>query len=262
VFYKNLFILEKIMSDKFIFEFFESMPRQGPGSREFTLRALESVKSKLPANPVVLDIGCGNGTQTYDIMSSIPYANLTAIDVHQPFLDMAEQKIGSIKNLSGSFSTLLMSMDKLDFSMESIDLIWSEGAIYIIGFRNGLSKWQRYIKPGGFMVVSEAVWIKPDIPKKIKDFWESEYPEIGIIEEKIKTIQEIGLEPVTHFTLPGSIWLNEFYLPMQKMIDDFRNKSEKKEMHDFLDGMQHEVDMFREYGEYYSYEYFVIRKIG
>ena len=248
------------MSEKFIFEFFEAMPRQGPGAREFTLKAIDSVKSNLPANPIFLDIGCGNGAQTYDIMSTIPSANMTAIDMHQPFLDMVEQKVGSIENLSGSLSTFMISMDKLDFAPDSIDLIWSEGAIYIIGFTKGLSDWQKFIKSGGYMVISEAVWIKPDPPQIIKDFWESEYPEIGTIQEKIKTIQQLGLEPVSHFTLPVSIWSDDFYLPMQKLIDDFRKKSDKKEMHDFLDGMQHEVDMFRQFGEYYSYEYFVIRR--
>jgi len=248
------------MNEKFIFEFFQAMPRQGPGAREFTLKAIESIKSNLPVNPVILDIGCGNGSQTYDIMRAIPSANMTAIDVHQTFLDMAKEKIESITNLSGSISIHLMSMDKLDFAAGSIDLVWSEGAIYIIGFKNGLSMWKKFIKPGGYLVVSEAVWIKPDPPQIIKDFWESEYPEIGTIQEKIMTIQQIGLEPVTHFTLPLSVWSDDFYLPMQKLIDAFRKKSDKKEMSDFLDGMQHEVDMFRQYGEYYSYEYFIIRK--
>jgi SAM-dependent methyltransferase len=248
------------MNEKFIFEFFETMPRQGPGNKAFTLKALNAIKSNLPVNPVILDIGCGNGAQTCDILSAIPSANMTAIDVHQPFLDMVDQKVRLIKNLSGSFSTKILSMDKLDFVSDSIDLIWSEGAIFIIGFKKGLSEWQNFLKPNGYLVVSEAVWLRSDPPKPVRTFWESEYPEIGTIQDKINTIQRVGLDSVTHFTLPGSIWADDFYSPMQNLIDDLRKKADKKEMHDFLDGMQHEVDMYQQYGEYYSYEYFVIRK--
>ena len=48
-------------------------------------------------------------------------------------------------------------MDNLPFQNEELDLIWSEGAIYNIGFERGMNEWNKYLKKGGFIAVSEAV---------------------------------------------------------------------------------------------------------
>ncbi len=50
-------------------------------------------------------------------------------------------------------------MDKLPFGDEEFDIIWSEGAIYNIGFERGVKDWSRYLKVGGLLVVSEITWI-------------------------------------------------------------------------------------------------------
>ena len=42
-------------------------------------------------------------------------------------------------------------MEHLPFGKEEFDLIWSEGAIYNIGFQRGLKEWREYIKPGGYI---------------------------------------------------------------------------------------------------------------
>jgi hypothetical protein len=40
-------------------------------------------------------------------------------------------------------------MDDLPFKEEELDLIWSEGAIYNIGFEKGLREWRKYLKKMG-----------------------------------------------------------------------------------------------------------------
>jgi hypothetical protein len=47
-------------------------------------------------------------------------------------------------------------MDNLSFRDEELDLIWSEGAIYNIGFERGLREWRKYLKAEGYIAVSEA----------------------------------------------------------------------------------------------------------
>jgi len=37
-------------------------------------------------------------------------------------------------------------MDDLPFQDEELDLIWSEGAIYNIGFERGLIEWRKFLK--------------------------------------------------------------------------------------------------------------------
>ncbi len=248
------------MNNDFIFEFFEKMPRQGPGSEKYTLQALEKIKHRLPVTPNILDIGCGNGTQTFDLLQALPSANITAIDIHPPFLDMVKEKCCKILQPPAKVHAQAMSMAEIDFDPGTFDLIWSEGAIYNVGFERGIQLWQDLLKPDGYMVVSEAVWLKPDLPAPVRDFWESEYPEIGTIADKFSIIEKSGLETVHHFTLPKSVWQDEFYVPMQELINHFRKSQKSNVMNEFLDGMQIEIDMFKSYGEYYSYEFFVMGK--
>ena len=46
-------------------------------------------------------------------------------------------------------------MDNLPFQDEELDLIWSEGAIYNIGFERGMNEWNRFLKKGGFIAVTD-----------------------------------------------------------------------------------------------------------
>ena len=72
-------------------------------------------------------------------------------------------------------------MDNLPFQNEELDLIWSEGAIYNIGFERGMNEWSKYLKKGGFIAVSEASWFTSERPAEIEDFWMDAYPEISVI---------------------------------------------------------------------------------
>lgn len=46
-------------------------------------------------------------------------------------------------------------MFELPFSANTFDIIWSEGAIFIIGFEQGLREWKPFLKLGGYLVLSE-----------------------------------------------------------------------------------------------------------
>ncbi|MCP4121022.1 MAG: class I SAM-dependent methyltransferase [Bacteroidetes bacterium] len=58
-------------------------------------------------------------------------------------------------------------MEKLPFEEEEFDVIWSEGAIYKIGYKKGVADWRRYLKPGGLLIVSEITWIPNALPSEI-----------------------------------------------------------------------------------------------
>lgn len=62
-------------------------------------------------------------------------------------------------------------MDNLPFREEELDLIWSEGAIYNIGFERGLNEWRKYLKTGGYIAVSEISWFTEQRPAEIHNFW-------------------------------------------------------------------------------------------
>jgi hypothetical protein len=57
-----------------------------------------------------------------------------------------------------------MSMFEIDLPDASLDVLWAEGAIFIIGFERGLAEWRRLIRPGGFMAMHEMCWLRFDPP--------------------------------------------------------------------------------------------------
>ena len=73
-------------------------------------------------------------------------------------------------NLQERVKGIVGSMDALPFGEEELDLIWSEGAIYNIGFERGLNEWRKYLKTGGYVAVSESSWFTEERPAEIHDF--------------------------------------------------------------------------------------------
>jgi len=58
---------------------------------------------------------------------------------------------------------------------ESFDLIWCEGAIFIIGLEKGLTEWRPLLKKDGYIVFSELSWLRVDGPEEIKSYIKGMY---------------------------------------------------------------------------------------
>tara|TARA_Y100001960_G_C14603641_1_gene792095 strand:- start:703 stop:975 length:273 start_codon:yes stop_codon:yes gene_type:complete len=74
-------------------------------------------------------------------------------------------------------------MDDLPFAESSFDLIWSEGAIYNIGFENGIKQFKKFLKDDGVLAVSEITWLTAQRPDEITQYWETNYPEIPMFKK-------------------------------------------------------------------------------
>ena len=91
----------------------------------------------------------------------------------------------------------------------------------------------------------------------------SEYPDIKDIKSNIALIQSEGLQLIAHFTLPKSAWLDSFYSPMEKELAHLREKYQGNEIASgVFDNMQREIDFYKQYSNYYGYEFFVMQKIS
>lgn len=98
--------------------------------------------------------------------------HITRVYFLQDFLDVLGKK-GEIEGLSNKITTLCCPMDSLSFGDEEVDIIWSERAIYNIGFAKGVVDWNCFLKPGGLLVVSEITWITNTPPAETQKYWES-----------------------------------------------------------------------------------------
>jgi len=146
------------MDDKTLFtlmvELHRDGMRQGPGSDEETLQALELTQLDPSATLRIADIGCGTGASTLVLASKLRNSRITAVDLFPEFLDILSKRANAA-GCSTQIETLAESMDSLPFANESLDLIWSEGAIYNIGFAKGVEAWRPILRTGGVLAVSE-----------------------------------------------------------------------------------------------------------
>lgn len=243
-----------------LIDFHLNAVRQGPGSDEDTRKAL-SLLDIDPSRPLkVADIGCGTGAQTLTLAGELK-GEITAVDLFPDFLTMLEQR-ASRPELLAEITTVEASMDDLPFQDNEFDLIWSEGAVYNIGFEAGIKGWRRFLKPGGFIAVSEITWKTARRPREIEEHWQTEYPEIDTASGKIKILEEYGFSPVGFFFLPEESWIESYYAPMEARFTAFAAKhGDSEAVNQLIAQEQEEIRLYREYKEYFSYGFYIARKL-
>jgi SAM-dependent methyltransferase len=153
-------------------------------------------------------------------------------------------------------------MDDLPFKDEELDLIWSEGAIYNIGFERGLNEWRKFLKPNSYIAVSEISWFTEERPTEINDFWNDAYPEIDTIPNKVAQMQKAGYIPVASFILPENCWTEHFYAPQVSAQEIFLKKhAGNKSAEDIIVSERHEMALYHKYKAYYGYVFYIGKKI-
>ncbi len=250
------------MSDDIDFElicdYYSRLERQGPGSPEITQKALGYIKG-LTSKSRIADIGCGTGGQTLVIAQHAP-GTVAGVDMLDPFIDQLNLNAAQL-GLQGRVTGVTASMDKLPFQDEELDLIWSEGAIYNIGFEKGLNEWKRFLKPGGYMAVSELSWFTEERPAAINDFWSAAYPEIDTLSNKVKKMKGVGYELVATFKLPESCWIDHYYAPQEKFMDYFLKAHPGSEAAAAIVAEQREeAELYHRFKEHYGYAFYIGKK--
>jgi len=235
--------------------------RQGPGGDAETAKALGLALVDRAAPLKIADLGCGTGASTL-VLARLLNAQITAVDIFQDFLDVLEGRAKHL-GLSDKITTLACSMDNLPFEDEEYDVIWSEGAIYNIGFENGIQNWDRYLKSEGLLAVSEITWITASRPSELQKHWEGEYPEIDVASSKIGVLEKNGYSPMGYFVLPEHCWLDNYYRPMQDRFNDFLNRNDtSEEARAIVEMEKQEMDLYEKYKDYYSYGVYIARKLS
>ena len=247
------------MESPFIFTMHEGLPRQGPGSNACTRKAF-SMLTGLPARPEILDIGCGSGMQTVELARTCRDCRITAVDVHQPYLDHLARSAAAA-GVGDRIATVRTSMDDLPFDDTSFDVLWAEGSIFVIGFSEGLASWKRLLRPGGYLCLTEAAWFTDTPSPEAAAFWNDCYPAIKTVAANRAIAEDAGYEVVATFPLPKSAWWENYYVPVLKRIEDLRPKvAGNPEAEAQIEFAERESAVYREHAAEYGYEFFILRK--
>ena len=245
---------------EYFYELFEALPRGGPGDNRSTRRAFNAIP-KLPEQPLILDIGCGPGVQTIEL-ARISKGTIIALDNHQAFLDKLMKKAKE-KELLDHIVPKNRSMLDMDFEENTFDIIWSEGALYFMGFQNGLRRCHQLLRDDGYLAATEIVYLVSNPPAPLIQYFQREYPDIKVVKDKIDLIQKEKYHLISNFTLPKSSWLDSFYLPMEEKLTRLYKKYEGNEIAlGVFEEMKNEIELYRQFSDFYGYEFFIMQKIN
>ena len=240
-------------------DFHKDAERQGPGSSFETLKALNLIGVDKNYKLKIADIGCGTGAHTI-VLAQNTNGQITAVDLFPVFLEKLDNKAKEL-GLHNRIATLKKSMEDLPFDNEEFDIIWSEGAIYNMGFETGIKKWKNYLKTGGYLAVSEISWTTNSRPKEVEEHWNNEYPQIDIVSNKIRILEENGYSPVAHFILPQYCWTDNYYKPIENRFSTFLEKYKNSELaKKIVDFEKEEIKIYEKYKDYYSYGFYIAKK--
>ncbi len=233
------------------------LPREGPGDRATVERALGLV-GPLPPEPDILDIACGPGGQTIDLADLVPGARIVAVDPHQPFLKDLELRAAR-SGVAHRITTQPGDMSHLTFDPASFDLLWCEGAAYIMGFAKALATWKPLLRPGGKLALSEPVWLSSAPPEPVRACWE-EYPAMADPDAARAAARACGYRIVGDFILSEAAWWTNYYGPLEARLDALASDSSGDAVAQrVLEEIRIEIDCYRRYADCYGYLFLVLR---
>ena len=150
------------------------------------------------------------------------------------------------------------------------NLIWSEGALNLMGFadgvldpngfRDGLRVCHDLLVPGGMLGVSELCWFKPDPPDECRQFFGAAYPAMASADDNLALMKSCGFEIKGSFHLPESSWREGYLRPLENRLRSLRERyCSDQERLDFIESIQKEIDIYRKHSSYYGYIFYLMR---
>ena len=235
--------------------------RQGPGSTAATSRALELSGLMDRRGLRIADIGCGTGASSL-VLARVLDARIEAVDMIPQFLATLRERADAA-GLAGRIHTHEQAMESLDFKPRSLDAIWSEGAIYNMGFAAGCAAWRELLKDGGVLAVSELTWLTGQRPQALEAHWYSQYPQVDTAAAKLRVLEDSGFSPLGYFVLPVSCWLDNYYTPLRERFEAFLEGQGHSDLaRSLVAAEEAEIALYERYADYFGYGFYIARRVS
>jgi cyclopropane fatty-acyl-phospholipid synthase-like methyltransferase len=235
--------------------------RQGPGGDDETRLAVTLSGLRGKPDLKIADVGCGTGASTLVLADELD-AHITAVDFLPEFLAKLD-RAASDAGVTEQITILAQSMDDLPFKDGELDAIWSEGAIYNMGFEAGIAAWKSFLKPDGILAVSELTWLTDERPADLQAHWDTEYSEVNTASAKIAILEKQGFSPIGYFVLGEHCWLDNYYRPLQDRFAAFLDAHGHSDAAKAIVAAEEdEIALYEQHRAFVSYGYYIARKVG
>jgi cyclopropane fatty-acyl-phospholipid synthase-like methyltransferase len=234
---------------------FGGMEKLGPGSNSDTLHVLRMLPKRQLS--LVVDAGCGTGRQTLALAKELGIP-VHAVDAYEPFLGELTWRASDAK-LGELVQTRCMDMKDIPRVFRDIDLLWSEGAAYNMGFSSALATWAEAIVPGGFAVVSELCWLKEQAPEEVKTFFAAAYPDMRSVHEAEAIARNAGFRVLATHTLPREAWVKGYYDILGPRAKALASHPDTR-VRNFAAETLEEIEIFARSNQSYGYVFFVLER--
>ena len=175
------------------------LPYKGPGDSAFSRRILDSLTT-LPPRPQIADLGCGSGASAL-LLAQHYQAPVRAVDTSPVFIDELKARAKQA-GLEPLIIPICKDMGELNWPAGSVDLLWSEGAVYNLGFEPALKCWRSLLADGGIAVISELSWFTDDAPEPVIAYWQNAYSTMGSEVENMDRASRSGFSVLSTPALP------------------------------------------------------------
>ena len=107
----------------------------------------------------VLDVGCGAGNYTLKLLEQVPNLDVTLIDLSQPMLDRATERVG--RATTGRIETIRGDIREVALSDRGFDIVLAAAVLHHLRndheWREVFASFHRTLRPGGSVWVFDLV---------------------------------------------------------------------------------------------------------
>jgi SAM-dependent methyltransferase len=229
--------------------------RQGPGDSDFSRHILNHLPA-LPLQPRIIDLGCGSGAGAL-LLAQYYQSTVVAVDSAAVFIDELKARAKQL-DLEHLIVPIQCDMGKLDRSVGMFDLLWSEGAIYHLGFEQGLKLWRPLLTDSGIAVISELSWFIDRPPEAAIAYWQNAYPMMGSEAENIVRANRSGFSVLSTHRLPSQAWWVNYYEPLRERMQQVEITPITRSV---IDETEAEMQMFERFSDSYGYTFYILQAV-
>ncbi|PZU99330.1 MAG: class I SAM-dependent methyltransferase [Pseudanabaena sp.] len=227
--------------------------RKGPGDNDFSLNILTNLPT-LPPHPQIADLGCGSGAGAL-LLAEYYQSPVIAVDSASVFIDELKMRAKQSK-LEHLIKPIHGDMAKLDWADGSINLLWSEGAAYNLGFEQALTIWRSLLTNTGLAVISEISWFSDRVPEPAALYWQKAYPMIASETENSDRADRSGFKVISTHRLPSQAWWQNYYEPLREQM---RQVEISPVIQLVIDKIEEEMNLFERFSDFYGYTFYVLQ---